>query len=81
VERRKEGGLGSRVLVMRWITLSSADCSCRVGPTLTSLLGTLKRTKRLEGWYGLYKGQSSPSWPIQLELTLQAPTLCLRSPP
>ena len=28
----------------------------RVGPTLTSLIGTLQRTKRLEGWYGLYKG-------------------------
>ncbi|EIW72509.1 hypothetical protein TREMEDRAFT_70739 [Tremella mesenterica DSM 1558] len=28
----------------------------RVGPTLTTLLGTLRRTKRLEGWYGLYKG-------------------------
>ena len=29
----------------------------RVGPTLTTLFGTLKRTKRLEGWYGLYKGE------------------------
>ncbi|KAL1408022.1 hypothetical protein Q8F55_004819 [Vanrija albida] len=27
-----------------------------VGPRLTGLWGTLKRTKRLEGWYGLYKG-------------------------
>ncbi|KAK4687234.1 hypothetical protein P7C73_g2887, partial [Tremellales sp. Uapishka_1] len=28
----------------------------RVGPTLYSLFGTMKRTKRLEGWWGLYKG-------------------------
>jgi len=28
----------------------------RVGPTLTSLWGTLTRTKRIEGWKGLYKG-------------------------
>ncbi|WVN89864.1 uncharacterized protein L203_105094 [Cryptococcus depauperatus CBS 7841] len=28
----------------------------RVGPTLHTLLGTLKRTKRLEGWWGLWKG-------------------------
>ena len=28
----------------------------RSGPVLTSLVGTLKRTKRIEGWYGLYKG-------------------------
>jgi hypothetical protein len=27
-----------------------------VGPRLTSLFGTMKRTYRLEGWYGLYKG-------------------------
>ncbi|BEI86265.1 hypothetical protein CcaverHIS002_0605520 [Cutaneotrichosporon cavernicola] len=27
-----------------------------VGPRLTSLIGTMKRTYRLEGWYGLYKG-------------------------
>lgn len=29
----------------------------RSGPILTSLFGTLKRTKRIEGWYGLYKGE------------------------
>lgn len=28
-----------------------------VGPRLTSLIGTMKRTYRLEGWYGLYKGE------------------------
>ncbi len=28
-----------------------------VGPRLTSLFGTMKRTYRLEGWYGLYKGK------------------------
>ncbi|GMK57172.1 hypothetical protein CspeluHIS016_0400060 [Cutaneotrichosporon spelunceum] len=27
-----------------------------VGPRLTTLFGTMKRTYRLEGWYGLYKG-------------------------
>jgi hypothetical protein len=32
----------------------------RVGPTLTSLFGTLRRVKRLEGWYGLYKGLWGP---------------------
>ncbi|KAJ9124692.1 hypothetical protein QFC24_003059 [Naganishia onofrii] len=28
----------------------------RVGPTLNTLWGTLSRTKRIEGWKGLYKG-------------------------
>ncbi|KAJ9104692.1 hypothetical protein QFC20_004464 [Naganishia adeliensis] len=28
----------------------------RVGPTLNTLWGTLTRTKRIEGWNGLYKG-------------------------
>ncbi|ODO07142.1 hypothetical protein L198_00721 [Cryptococcus wingfieldii CBS 7118] len=28
----------------------------RVGPTLHTLLGTLKRTKELEGWWGIWKG-------------------------
>ncbi|WWC99816.1 hypothetical protein V866_006724 [Kwoniella sp. B9012] len=32
------------------------DAQTRVGPTLTTLVGTLKRTKRLEGWWGLWKG-------------------------
>ncbi|WVR05998.1 hypothetical protein IAU60_003026 [Kwoniella sp. DSM 27419] len=32
------------------------DAEMRVGPTLTTLVGTLKRTKRLEGWWGLWKG-------------------------
>lgn len=33
-----------------------------VGPRLTSLVGTMKRTYRLEGWYGLYKGRlAAPS--------------------
>ncbi|GFZ43673.1 hypothetical protein JCM24511_01393 [Saitozyma sp. JCM 24511] len=38
----------------------------RVGPTLTSLFGTLRRVKRLEGWYGLYKG----SYPMLAFTTL-----------
>lgn len=29
----------------------------RVGPTLNTLWGTLSRTKRIEGWKGLYKGE------------------------
>lgn len=29
----------------------------RVGPTLNTLWGTLSRTKRIEGWKGLYKGK------------------------
>ncbi|ADV21006.1 hypothetical protein I315_02177 [Cryptococcus gattii Ru294] len=32
------------------------DQESRVGPTLTSLFGTMKRIKRLEGWQGLWKG-------------------------
>ncbi|WWC86382.1 uncharacterized protein L201_001258 [Kwoniella dendrophila CBS 6074] len=32
------------------------DAQTRVGPTLTTLIGTLKRTKQLEGWWGLWKG-------------------------
>jgi hypothetical protein len=27
-----------------------------VGPKLNGIWATLKRTHRLEGWYGLYKG-------------------------
>ncbi|ORY32275.1 mitochondrial carrier domain-containing protein [Naematelia encephala] len=38
----------------------------RVGPTLNTLVQTLKRTKRLEGWYGLYKG----SYPMLIFFTL-----------
>ncbi|WWC58478.1 uncharacterized protein I303_101021 [Kwoniella dejecticola CBS 10117] len=30
------------------------DAQSRVGPTLTTLIGTLKRTKQLEGWWGTY---------------------------
>lgn len=29
-------------------------------PQATSLLGTLRRVKALEGWYGLYKGMCGP---------------------
>ncbi|WVQ82656.1 hypothetical protein IAT38_004788 [Cryptococcus sp. DSM 104549] len=32
------------------------DANTRVGPTLTTLIGTLKRTKHLEGYSGLWKG-------------------------
>ncbi|XAO23179.1 hypothetical protein I312_101957 [Cryptococcus bacillisporus CA1280] len=32
------------------------DQESRVGPTLTSLFGTMKRIKRLEGWQGMWKG-------------------------
>ncbi|WVW82438.1 hypothetical protein I302_104448 [Kwoniella bestiolae CBS 10118] len=32
------------------------DAQTRVGPTLSTLVGTLKRTKQLEGWWGLWKG-------------------------
>ncbi|WWD21841.1 hypothetical protein CI109_106329 [Kwoniella shandongensis] len=32
------------------------DAQTRVGPTLHTLIGTLKRTKRLEGYWGLWKG-------------------------
>ncbi|WVQ97558.1 hypothetical protein IAU59_004672 [Kwoniella sp. CBS 9459] len=32
------------------------DAQTRVGPTLATLIGTLKRTKQLEGWWGLWKG-------------------------
>lgn len=32
------------------------DQESRVGPTLTTLFGTMKRIKRLEGWQGLWKG-------------------------
>ncbi|KAL7424809.1 hypothetical protein Q5752_000493 [Cryptotrichosporon argae] len=38
----------------------------RVGPRLTTLFGTMKRTKRLEGWYGLYKGVI----PMMISMTL-----------
>jgi hypothetical protein len=46
---------------MAWITgklaaSAMARADSRSGPVLTSLVGTLKRTKRIEGWYGLYKG-------------------------
>jgi hypothetical protein len=34
----------------------TGQADSRSGPVLTSLVGTLKRTKRIEGWYGLYKG-------------------------
>ena len=39
-----------------------------VGPTLHTLIGTLKRTKRLEGWYGLYKGMR-PTAPSHLHFS------------
>lgn len=35
----------------QWLTRS-------VGPRLTGIYDTLLRTKRLEGWYGLYKGEA-----------------------
>lgn len=64
----------------------------RVGPTLTSLFGTLRRVKRLEGWYGLYKGLLAPRIANGLCLILAQPadvddhspqdrTPCWRSPP
>lgn len=36
----------------------------RVGPTLNTLWGTMSRTKRIEGWKGLYKGTSSSLIPF-----------------
>lgn len=39
--------------------MAFALANSSVGPRLVGIYDTLLRTKRLEGWYGLYKGKLS----------------------
>ena len=62
----EDGGASGSPRAISAFLLSERRSTAKIGPVITGVFSMLKRTKRLEGWAGVYKGSA----PVALQLVL-----------